>query len=77
MEEEYILDRFNLTGLNTEVANYAQALDLITDNLGDCFYSLYTLPNSLDYKTTRFKTSSAARLMFRHASCTASSTPDG
>lgn len=35
VEEDYILDRFNLTGLNTEVQNYAQALDLITDNLGE------------------------------------------
>jgi len=35
VEEDYILDRFNLTGLNTEVANYSQALDLITDNLDD------------------------------------------
>lgn len=34
VEEDYILDRFNLTGLNNEVSNYAQALDLITDNLG-------------------------------------------
>lgn len=35
VEEDYILDRFNLTGLNTEVTNYSQALDLITDNLDD------------------------------------------
>ncbi|KAJ7600638.1 casein kinase II, regulatory subunit [Mycena floridula] len=35
VDEDFILDRFNLTGLNTEVANYPQALDLITDNLDD------------------------------------------
>ncbi|KAH7906815.1 casein kinase II, regulatory subunit [Hygrophoropsis aurantiaca] len=35
VEEDYILDRFNLTGLNNEVSNYAQALDVITDNLDD------------------------------------------
>ncbi|KAL0945528.1 hypothetical protein HGRIS_001010 [Hohenbuehelia grisea] len=35
VDEDFILDRFNLTGLNNEVANYAQALDLITDNLAD------------------------------------------
>jgi len=35
VEEDYILDRFNLTGLNNEVTNYSQALDLITDNLAD------------------------------------------
>ena len=34
VEEDFILDRFNLTGLNSEVQNYSQALDLITDNLG-------------------------------------------
>ncbi|KZT02546.1 uncharacterized protein LAESUDRAFT_752067 [Laetiporus sulphureus 93-53] len=39
VEEDYILDRFNLTGLNTEVQHYSQALDLITDNLGSCIQS--------------------------------------
>lgn len=34
VEEDYIVDRFNLTGLNTEVQNYNQALELITDSLG-------------------------------------------
>ncbi|KAA1467203.1 hypothetical protein DENSPDRAFT_862876 [Dentipellis sp. KUC8613] len=46
VEEDYILDRFNLTGLNTEVQNYAQALDLITDNLEDDFQD--ELRGSLD-----------------------------
>jgi len=40
VDEDFILDRFNLTGLNNEVANYSQALDLITDTLGVCFNSL-------------------------------------
>ncbi|KAM6504040.1 Casein kinase II, regulatory subunit [Amanita muscaria] len=35
VDEDFILDRFNLTGLNNEVANYSQALDLITDTLDD------------------------------------------
>lgn len=31
IDEDYITDRFNLTGLNTEVHYYQHALDLITD----------------------------------------------
>lgn len=35
IDEEYILDKFNLTNLNTEVPQYNLAYDLITDELGD------------------------------------------
>ncbi|KAF2745518.1 casein kinase-like protein subunit II beta [Sporormia fimetaria CBS 119925] len=31
IDEEYLTDRFNLTGLNTEVHHYQLALDLVTD----------------------------------------------
>lgn len=40
IDEEYILDRFNLTGLNTEVQYYNMAMDLITDNLGIFLFSV-------------------------------------
>lgn len=33
VDEDYILDRFNLAGLNMEVHHFQSALDLITDNL--------------------------------------------
>lgn len=37
VDEDYILDRFNLTGLNAEVVQeYSRALSLITDNLSEC-----------------------------------------
>ncbi|GAA6063428.1 hypothetical protein JCM10212_002614 [Sporobolomyces blumeae] len=35
IDEEYIVDRFNLTGLNAEVSGYSAALDLITDTAAD------------------------------------------
>lgn len=40
VEEDYILDRFNLTGLNAEVSNYQLALDFVTDNLGVFLWAL-------------------------------------
>ncbi|KAJ7893930.1 casein kinase II, regulatory subunit [Mycena olivaceomarginata] len=42
VDEDFILDRFNLTGLDTEVVNYGQALDLIKDELDDA-----SLPDDL------------------------------
>lgn len=37
IDEEYIMDRFNLTGLNTEVQYYQYALELVTDSFDlDC-----------------------------------------
>ncbi|PVU87063.1 hypothetical protein BB560_006552 [Smittium megazygosporum] len=34
VDEEYMLDFFNLTGLNAEIPCFQEALELITDNLG-------------------------------------------
>lgn len=46
VDEDFILDRFNLTGLNNEVTNYTQALDLITDQLGMCVIMLQVNENT-------------------------------
>ncbi|KAJ7467292.1 casein kinase subunit II beta [Mycena galericulata] len=35
VDEDFILDSFNLTGLDAEVANYDQALDVLNDRLED------------------------------------------
>lgn len=35
VDDEYIVDRFNLTGLNAEVQGYSGALELITDTAGE------------------------------------------
>lgn len=35
VDDEYIIDRFNLTGLNAEVQGYNGALELITDTAGE------------------------------------------
>lgn len=35
VDDEYITDRFNLTGLNAEVQGYSAALELITDTSGE------------------------------------------
>ncbi|KAJ3413234.1 casein kinase 2 regulatory subunit [Chytridiales sp. JEL 0842] len=35
VDEEYIMDRFNLTGLNNEVPHYTTAFELMTDGLED------------------------------------------
>jgi hypothetical protein len=34
IDEDYIQDRFNLTGLQVEVENYKEALEMITETLG-------------------------------------------
>lgn len=43
IDEEYLLDRFNLTGLNTEVQYYNLAMDLLTDQLGILLLTVATL----------------------------------
>ncbi|PVU98738.1 hypothetical protein BB559_001334 [Furculomyces boomerangus] len=39
IDEEYILDRFNLTGLQSQVPFYQQAIELMTDELDENNYS--------------------------------------
>lgn len=35
IDEDYILDRFNLTGISAEVNNYQMAMEMITDSISE------------------------------------------
>jgi hypothetical protein len=72
VDEDFILDRFNLTGLNNDVSNYPQALDLITDNLGaeQCFKFLIGHVTHAGYQMMICKMNYEDPWMFKRVCCT-------
>lgn len=78
MDEDYILDRFNLTGLNGEVVQeYSRALDLITDSLGKSYRVKSIRVDANREQTMGTSTTMLGKLSRRPpASCTALSTHD-
>jgi hypothetical protein len=54
VDEDFILDRFNLTGLNTEVPQYALAYDLITDSI----------ENDIEDETIRLQVEKSSRHLY-------------
>jgi hypothetical protein len=80
VDEDFIIDRFNLTGLNNEV----QTLDLITDNLGSfvlfaCIFYVSTLIIDRDgwIRTMRSRTNCVGHSMCKPDFITVSFTQDG
>lgn len=64
LDEDYILDRFNLTGLNTEVHHYVYALDLITDALGVFRIFVCANPDEQLDESQRDQIESQARILY-------------